>query len=399
MAKKITEKFIDGLADGIHNFDRGLYLRKRTGKSPSWVFIYTLQKRRTELTIGPAKTVSYSQAQTAANRYRTLLSEGINPLTAKREKQAAMAAPVEVESFTVAELIEEALPVVTEAKRWSNAKHAAQWASTLKTYVVPKIGKLQVRDVKRDDILSVLKPIWTSKTETAGRLRGRLEAVFSYAIVTGKYEGLNPCIWKGNLELFLAPPSKVKTVKHFDAISLDEARELFAKWDPPSSITACAILFGALTCARVGEFIPAQWNEIDMENRVWSCPPERRKDGKPFPHRVPLSDQVMRLLRLLPRETDYLFPSCGGGFHLSKETPRVVIVKKLGHGTMHGFRSTFRDWAAEAGWSNILAEKSLMHATGGVVEQAYQRSDLLEQRRPLLQAWADAVFPNGLADL
>lgn len=137
--------------------------------------------------------------------------------------------------------------------------------------------------------------------------------------------------------------------------------------------------------------MPARWDEIDFENRVWNCPPERRKDGKRYPHRVPLSDQALYVLGLIKRKSEYIFAGASGP-HISKETPRVIIQKKLKHGTMHGFRSTFRDWAAENGFDRVLAEKSLMHATGNEVEQAYQRSDLLEQRRPLLQAWADEVY-------
>ena len=394
---KIDQNYIESLPVGITNLDRGLYIRKREGRNPSWLFIYTVAKKRVELSIGLTKDVTFKQAQDAADRYRAMLSQGVDPLTSKREKKKALAAQVNAKEptvYTVKKLIDDALPVITTAKLWRNAKHSAQWKSTLTSYAVPVIGSLDVNEVTRDDILDVLQPIWKEKNETASRLRGRLEAVFSYAIVTGKMRGQNPAVWKGNLDLFLPPPSRVKVVEHHESATVDETISLLNRWRPPASSTAFAITFGVLTCARVGEFVPARWDEIDMKERVWSCPASRRKDGKPYPHRVPLSDQVVELLRVMPRDTDYLFPGKGGKAHISRETPRAIVMKHLGHATMHGFRSTFRDWAAENGWDTVLAEKSLMHATGNAVEQAYQRSDLLEQRRPLLQAWADAVYPK-----
>lgn len=257
------------------------------------------------------------------------------------------------------------------------------------------LGKKTVQSLTRDDILDVLRPIWSSKTETASRLRGRLEALFTFAIVSGKYPGQNPALWRGGLSLFLPPRAKIAPVEHQEAVSLAETKAVLHSLDLEKlSIEWAAIIFGILTCARVNEFAQARWSEIDMTSAVWSCP--RRKDGKDYPHRVPLSRQALLLLRGLKRtpDSDFIFASAhGSSGHISLETPRTLILKRLRHGTMHGFRSTFRDWAAEAGVDRVLAEKSLMRATGSAVEQAYQRSDLLEQHRPLMQAWADEVLP------
>lgn len=391
---KVTAKSLGALPSGMHRVDRGLYLRKREGRKDCWFFVYQILGKRKELSLGALEDLTITQARAKADHCRHLIESGIDPAAAKKEKLMAMreAGAGDDVPYTVSRLIAEALPVVTKTKRWRNLKHAGQWESTLKTYAEPVIGHLLVEDVTREDILSVLRPIWDEKTETASRLRGRLESIFSYAIATGKRKGLNPCLWRGNLELFLAPVSKIKVVEHHEALPFDEAKALFDGWRPPKSATACAIIFGALTCARVQEFALAKWSEIDFENRVWNCPPDRRKDGKRYPHRVPLSDQAMYILNLLERKSPYIFTAYSGS-HICLDTPRTIIRKKLGHGTMHGFRSTFRDWAAENGFDRVLAEKSLMHATGNEVEQAYQRSDLLEQRRPLLQAWADAVYP------
>lgn len=391
---KVTAKNINSLPEGMHRVDRGLYVRQREGKRPTFYFVYTILGKRKELSIGPVSGITITQARAKAAEYHHLLETGVDPQAAKKEKLRSMrdAGSVDKAAYTFADLLREALPTIEKAKRWRNAKHRAQWQSTLETYALPVLGPKPVEDVTRDDVLAVLGPIWDSKSETASRLRGRLEAVFSYAIATGKRVAANPATWRGNLDLFLPPPSRVQKVEHHEALSLDETRALLEDWNPPKSISASAIVFGILTASRVGEFVPAKWDEIDLRRKVWLCPPERRKDGKSYPHRVPLCRQLVAMLKMLPRNSPYVFAGHGGS-HISKETPRVVIQKKIGHGTMHGFRSTFRDWCAENGKDPIVAEKSLMHATGNAVVQAYQRSDLLDARIELMQEWADAVYP------
>lgn len=392
---QVTARNIGSLPVGTHRAERCLYLRKREGHAPTWVFRYTVSGKQKDVVIGTADAVTIAQAKETAARFRTMIADGVDPLAAKQERRERMKnAGAEVDRpFTFADLVAEALPVIVQSKAWRNQKHAAQWQSTLEQYALPVLGKLSVEDVSRDDILEVLVPIWRTKPETASRLRGRLEAVFAYAIVIGKRSGGNPALWRGNLEMFLPPIAKVKKESHHEALTFDQARALFDEWRPPTSITACAILFGALTASRVGEFVPAKWEEIDLHREVWHCPPERRKDGKKYPHRVPLCRQLVSMLKMLPHDSPYVFAGKGGS-HISKETPRVVLQKKLGHGTMHGFRSTFRDWCAENGKDPIVSEKSLMHATGSAVVQAYQRSDLLDARRVLMQEWADAVYPE-----
>lgn len=391
---QVTARNISSLPPGTHRAERCLYLRKRDGHAPTWIFRYTISGKQKDVVIGTSDAVSIAQAKETAVRFRTMIADGVDPLAAKQERREKMRnAGANVDHpFTFADLVAEALPVIIRSKAWRNQKHAAQWKSTLEQYAMPSLGSLFVDEVTRDDILSVLEPIWKTKPETASRLRGRLEAVFAYAIAIGKRAGGNPATWRGNLEMFLPPITKMKKEKHHDALTLDQARLLFDGWRPPTSITACAILFGALTASRVGEFVPAKWDEIDLRRKVWLCPPERRKDGKSYPHRVPLCRQLVAMLKMLPRNSPYVFAGHGGS-HISKETPRVVIQKKIGHGTMHGFRSTFRDWCAENGKDPIVAEKSLMHATGNAVVQAYQRSDLLDARIELMQEWADAVYP------
>ena len=390
---KITAKNLKDLPNGLHRIERCLYLRKRDGRSPTWYFIYQVAGKRKDMSMGSLNEVTLTQARAMADEYRHMIDQGIDPLTQKRKRLRSMRGDDNA-PLNVAMLIDEALPVIEAAKRWSNPKHADQWRASLGTYVKPVIGSKLVEDVTRDDILRVLRPIWETKTETANRVRGRLEAVFGYAIATGKRAGSNPATWRGNLDLFLPPISRVRTVRHHDALAVAEVREVFTtKWTPPSSVTAAAIIFGTLTCARAEEFVFARWSEIDFETATWSCPAERRKDKKQYPHRVPLSRQAIEVLKVLPRKSAFIFPGRQPGRPINLQTPCTIVQKTFGHGTMHGMRSTFRDWAAEQGVEFVLAEKCLMHATGNEVSQAYQRSDLLEQRRPVMQAWADAIMP------
>ncbi len=394
---KVTAKNIPELGAGLHSVGDRLYLRvySSANRNPSWVYIYFISNKRFELSLGTYPKVKLPKAKSRAARYTAMLDDGIDPRD-NRDDTKEQLLKKRTPPYTFSNLLTDALPVILETKQCRNEKHAAQWRSTLMTYALPILGNRAVDKIDRDDVLEVLKPIWYEKNETANRVRGRLEAVFNYAIATGKYKAMNPCVWRGNLDMFLPSPSKVSKVDHHEALTFDEARSLVARWRDPAErpITASAILFGMLTAARVGEFVPAKWDEIDFDAAVWSCPPERRKDGKPYPHRVPLSTQALELLNALPRENEYIFPSPieSKYQHINKESPRLMILKALGHGTMHGLRSTFRDWAAETGQDMVLSEKSLMHATGNAVSQAYQRSDLLEQRRPIMQAWADALF-------
>ena len=287
------------------------------------------------------------------------------------------------------DVYEEAIEGVHRAKKIGNQKNAAQWFSTVKTYALPVLGNLNLDDITRDDIFKVLSPIWETKTETASRLRGRLENIFDYFAVKGMYHHENPARWKSGLSLLLPPTSKIEDIKHHEAMTMDEARSVAIHFMNSGNITEKAILFGMLTASRANEFQLAEWSEIDFENRTWSH--MRRKDKKTFPHRVPLSDQAIVLLKSIPQSTKYVFSNDLGSFldldsfrrRLQKEVKRKV--------TMHGCRSTFSVWFAENGIDEVLREKSLMHKTETEVAQAYQRSDLLEQRRPVMQAWADAL--------
>lgn len=383
---KVTVKNVFKLPDGKHSVGPNLNLVVR-GNSRTYVFRYSVDGKRKEKSLGSAEKISISQAREQAEKFRVGLSEGQAP---KTNKEVLVENVRKEEAPTFETYALKTIDKIASVRMWKNAKHKAQWFSTVKTYALPVLGKKKLADIKKQDILEILKPIWLTKNETASRVRGRLENIFSYAVSDGLME-FNPALWRGNLDRELPPPGKVQKTEHHEAMTLEELQGKIGCFYPANNRTRQVILFTILTASRVGESVPARWDEIDFKNKVWSVPSERRKDGKTYPHRVPLSTQVVELLKSLDRTGEYIFSikdTLGSRYSLA-----VLLKRMTGtQATMHGFRSTFRDWAAENGVPDTVAEKCLMHATGNAVVQAYQRSDLLEQRREVMQKWADAVF-------
>lgn len=363
------------LPEGLYPAEQNLYLQ--VGKrSRSWIFSMTVKGRQIKRGLGSAGVVSLSEARSRAERLRFELRYGDG-----EEKK---------ETVLFKDIYKEVVETKARVKKWKNQKHQHQWVQTIEDYALPTLGGMAVSEVTREDVLKVLLPIWEEKPETASRLRARLEAVFGYAIRRGWREKENPARWKEGLEYDLPSRRKVQTVEHHEAPTLAELQEIAPRL--LRSVSGRAVLFGALTASRVSEFIPAKWSEIDYKIRAWIVPAERRKDGRPYPHRVPLSPEALTVLERSKSDDEWIFPG-KSDHHLHLETPRRILIKALHRPvTMHGCRSTFRDWCAETGKDPILAEKALMHTTGTEVTQAYQRSDLLEQRRPLMNAWAKAVM-------
>lgn len=381
---KVTSRNLTSLPDGKHSVGPNLYLLVR-GDSRSYVLRYAVGGKRRDKTIGSIRSMTISEAKAKAAEFvRAVKGTGELPETQKDKVIKEIQTPV-FEDYAQA-----TVDKLAEVRAWRNAKHKQQWYNTIATYANPVIGRKKLSEITKDDVLKILSPIWHSKNETATRIRGRLENIFQYAVADG-FMTFNHALWRGYLDMELAAPSKVKVVEHRAAMPLGVLQEKLHLLLPANTMSKQAILFTILTASRVGESSPAKWSEVDFENRVWSVPPERRKDGRTFPHRVPLSNQAVDLLRSIEPTGEFIFTkkdTLGNRYSLN-----VMLKKLLGEGyTMHGFRSTFRDWAAEAGVSDTLAEKSLMHATGNAVTQAYQRSDLLEQRREVMQLWADAVY-------
>jgi integrase len=278
--------------------------------------------------------------------------------------------------------------IAVKSAEWSNAKHAAQWAATLATYAYPVIGPIMVRDVELPQVKAVLDPIWTTKTETATRVRGRIEAVLDWATVNGYRSGLNPARWRGHLDKVLAAPAKIAKIEHHAAVPVPEVGAFMRALRAQEGMGARALEFAILTAARSGEVRGATWGEIDLDAAVWVVPGERMKAGKE--HRVPLSDAAVAVLREVPRMagTDVVFSSTKGAA-LSDMTLSAVM-RRMGVACVpHGFRSTFRDWCSErTSYPRDVAEMALAHAIGDKVEAAYRRGDLFEKRRRMMDEWA-----------
>lgn len=390
----ISQKDILKLPDGLHRVAECLYLRVR-GNSRSFIFKYQSNGKRREKAIGTANRIKLARAKEIALKYRTALAEGIGPEEPKQGDK---------KERTFNEIYAEAIEVTDNVRQWKNAKHRAQWFSTIETYACPVIGDMPLNSITRNDIIKVLEPIWMEKNPTAIKLRGKIERVFAYAIFKGEYSHPNPATYRGNLDMVFAPQSKVHTEKHFESMTVAEARDVCAQFWRRGTISYMAILFGILTVLRANEFIHARWDEIDFENAIWSVPPERRKVKRDYPHRVPLSTQALAVLKRCqlanPEMKGYIFKNPRiEEKSINLETPRLLLMRYFKRPmTMHGTRSTFRDWAEETGQNTKAAERALMHVEPNKVTRAYQRSDLLELRRPLMQAWADEVLPMSVIE-
>lgn len=396
--KTLTAKNFRALPVGVYVVGRGLRL-KVTKESRRWVFRYQIAGRTRDMGLGSAQTIGLKEAKETANKLRALLADGLDPIDYLNdlEAQASASEAQERDALTFGEFLPSALNQIETVKQWSNEKHAKQWRATLETYALPVLGSLSLESIGRAEVLEVLRPIWFTKTETASRLRSRLESVFSVAIVRGLKKE-NPATWRGNLSAFLPQPNKLKKEHHHDALSLEETRELVRVLKERQSVGGLCLLFGILTATRPNEYTRATWAEIDEGAKVWSLSPERMKARRA--HRVPLSAEALNVLQSVKRLTGgeafspYLFPSQRTPRKpINIETPRATVRRITGKdSTAHGFRSTFRDWAEREGIDFTLSEKSLAHAVGNAVVRAYQRDDLLEQRREVLTRWAFALL-------
>lgn len=390
---------VSRLQEGEHRVAPSLYLRiTNAGRTRKWIFRKRVAGRLVTRVLGSMAEMSFKQARRMAvvmagdlvgeKVAEELVDDADQQAVTDETFDAFVAAGVHASRrHTFSSVYMPAIEARRYAARWKNAKHADQWVNTVKTYALKKLGNLDVREITTEHVIDVLKPIWTEKPETASRLRARLEIIFAFCIRKG-WMTSNPASWKGNLEFDLPMVSKVKFVHHHEAPTLSELQGVLPEL--VRTVSGRSVIFGALTATRVQEFVLAQWNEIDLESRLWSVPPERRKDGVHAPFEVPLSEQAVALLRSLPRKGPYVFVG-GKRAHLSLETPRLLLRRIIERPvTMHGCRSTFRDWCAEQGADPIVAEKCLMHSVGTKVFQAYQRSTLLDRRAELMQRWADA---------
>ncbi len=393
MGKPLTASQIEKVTTpGLYRAGPGLYVQVRASGAKHWALRYQLNGRARMMGLGSTRLFSLTDATKRARIAQVMLADKIDPIDARRGSQPVVPRPV-----STAPTFEKFAGTYIETHRagWRNPKHAQQWENTLATYVFPHLGKLPVSDITVEDVLKVLKTIWTTKPETASRLRGRIEQILGAAEASKHRAGANPASWKGALRHLLPALNKVQKVEHHAALPYKELPALMARVRSRDGCAARAIEFVGLTAARSGEVRGAKWSEIDLTAKTWTVPAERMKAGRE--HRVPLSDEA---LALLPSKAGapsaLLFPGARRGAPLSDMSLLAVLRRLKVATTVHGFRSSFRDWAAETGATREVAEACLAHAVGNAVEQAYRRTDFLEQRRALMDAWGKFVV--GSAD-
>ena len=387
--EKLSARAVASAKEGKHEDGGGLRLVVSAKGSKRWVFRYTFNRKRREMGLGPYPTVTLAKAREEAMSARRMVFEGLDPITERKRTQ------VVIPTF------EDCSIQFIEAHQagWKNAKHASQWRNTLSTYAHPVLGTLPVNVITVNDVRKVLDPIWTTKNETAKRLQTRIAKILDYAAALGHCDSDNPARWQGKLDALLPKPSSIQKVKHHPAMPYSEIGQFWKELDSQKRTSAAALRFLVLTATRTSEVLEARWNEIDLDQAIWTIPAERMKMNKE--HRVPLCKQAIELLKAIPKisESAYLFPGSRAGKPLSNMT-LLKLMRDMGFGkgsqkgdyVPHGFRSTFRDWAGEvSSYPRDIAEMALAHAIENKVEAAYRRGDLLEKRTRMMQDWADYI--------
>ncbi len=392
--RALTERMVKQAKPGVLIDGKGLRLRvtanpRTGGVRKSWVLRVTVKGGpMRELGMGSADDISLAEARERARQARKLARDGVDPLVARDAGRAAKAAEA-----ARAMSFRQCAEAYIDAHRagWRNAKHAAQWGSTLDAYAYPVFGDAPVQSVDVALVMKALDPIWKTKTETASRVRQRIEAVLSWAKARGLRQGENPAQWRGHLEKLLPARAKVQRVEHHAALPYCEVPAFMAAVKQRDSIAAKAFQFLILTATRTSETVNAKWSEIDLNDAVWRIPPERMKAGRE--HRAPLTKDAVAILKSIKGqhgEGDWVFPGAKPGKPLSNRA-FLALLGRMGRAdlTAHGFRSSFRDWAAEqTNYPREVAEAALAHTLGDKVEAAYRRSDLFDKRRKLMEAWA-----------
>lgn len=392
---KLTDLTIRKLAKkGLHGDGGNLFLRITETGTKGWVFRYKRGRRDDgakkvyDLGMGGYPDLSLTGARAKAAEFRGMLAVGVNPAEVRRNEHAPAGAP---EAKRVVNFTEATKRFIAAREAgWRNEKHRQQWRNTLEQYAFPFIGDMDVAAIGINDVLRVLEPIWTEKPETASRVRGRIESILDWSTVRHLRQGDNPAVWRGRLSHLLPARNKTRTVRHHPALPWRDMPAFMAELRANECSSSRAMQFTILTCARTVEAVEAEWKEIDREVGVWTVPKDRMKAGRE--HRVPISMAAEDLIGALPRfeQARYLFPGGRIGERPLSNMAMLELVRGMRPGlTVHGFRSTFRDWVAEAtAFPRELAEAALAHVVGNATERAYQRGDLFEKRRELMEAWA-----------
>lgn len=388
----------------------GLILQITPNGGRSWLLRMKVGDKRREIGLGGYPTVTLAQAREKAREAREKVEKGIDPAVERKAAKQALAA-AQRRNLTFSDAVDRYLDAKLDA--FSNPKHRAQWKSTLERYAKPELGPMDVDAITVQDVLRAIEPIWRIKTETASRVRGRIEAVLSWATVSGHRSGDNPAAWKGNLKELLPAPSQIKSETHQPAVSGQDIGRWFAELKNREGMGARALEFLTLTAARSGEVRGATWDEIDLTERMWSLPATRMKNKRP--HRVPLTNEAVALLEALPRfpDQDLVFPSPRGKMlsdmtlsatmrRMNEADPEGGFLDPVSKkpAVPHGLRSTFRDWVSEkTNFPGDMAEVALAHKISNTVEAAYRRGDMVEKRRRMMEAWGDVLMDRKADDV
>jgi integrase len=381
---------------GYYGDGGGLFLQVSAQGSKSWVFRFKENGRLREMGLGPTHTVTLAEARDKARNCRKLRLERIDPIEARRAEWAK--AKLEAAKAMTFRACAERY-IAAHKAGWRSPKSLAAWEGTLEAYVYPAFGSLPVQGIDTALVMKAIEPIWAEKPETASRVRGRIEAILDWATARDYRAGENPARWRGHLENLLPTKTRVRRVEHHAALPYQEIAGFMASLRGEESVAARALEFTVLTGARTGEVIGARWNEIDAAQRLWIIPAERMKGGRE--HRVPLSPAALAIINAMAalRCGDFVFPGGKSNRPLSNMA-FLMLLRRMERSdlTVHGFRSTFRDWAAErTSFPAEVAEMALAHAVGDKVEAAYRRGDLFHKRRQLAEAWAKFCAPSPSA--
>ena len=372
---KIQGRYTDALVQGLH-----LWVKPNLKKY--WIFRYSQGGKQQNASLGPYPKVSIAEARLKAQELRNQIDSGMNPIT-ERQKQKIQIQGLQTKKIVFSEFAKECIK--TKRAEWTNQKHGDQWEYTLKEFAYPIIGDKYLDTINTEDILAILSPIWVSKTETASRLRGRLEWILASATTRKLRAGTNPALWRGHLQTILPAPNKVKKVNHHKALPYRQVPSLIATLTGMVTVGALALEFTILNASRTGEVIGGLRSEVNGD--IWVIPANRMKAKKE--HRVPLSARSLEILaiaRAMDADSEYLFSISGKS--LSNMAMTMALRRAGFDATVHGFRSSFRDWVSEeTNHPSEVAEMALAHAIGNKVEAAYRRKDLLEKRRILMNDW------------
>ena len=382
-SNKLTARTVSAISKpGVYGDGGGLWLQVSPTGAKSWILRYTIAGRARWMGLGGVDLVTLAEAREAARAGRKLARDGVDPIdrrrAAKQEAQSAVSFKDAADRY-----------IKAHRPSWKNEKHADQWPATLETYAYPHFGHLPVSHIEVGHVLKAIEPIWSTKAETASRVRGRIEAVLDWATARNYRSGENPARWKGHLDKLLPPRKKLARTVHHAALPYPEIGDFMAALREQGGIGARALEFCILVAGRTGEIIGATWPEVDFDAKVWTIPGSRMKAGKD--HKVPLSPRAIEILREMEKLSGaYIFPGLKKDRPLSNMALLATLKRmKRDDLTTHGFRSTFRDWAAErTNYPREVAEMALAHAIGDKVEAAYRRGDLFEKRRRLMQEWA-----------